>query len=77
MFHATNARLARQVRRIRDIGLAHDNTAAATKGWQACEITPGTWCYRDPRFDTRQRAGLDLSNPNCSAASRATSNGGS
>jgi hypothetical protein len=77
MFHATNARLARQVRRIRDIGLAHDNTAAATKGWQACEITPGTWRYRDPRFDTRQPAGLGPSTSNCSAASRATSNGGS
>ena len=77
MFHATNARLARQVRRIRDIGLAHDNTAAATQGWQAREITPGTWRYRDPRFDTRQRTGLDPSTLNRSAASRATSNGGS
>jgi hypothetical protein len=57
MFHATNALLGRQVRRIRDIGLARDNLAAATHGWQAREITPGTWSYRDPRFDDRRQPG--------------------
>ena len=77
MFHATNARLGRQARRIRDIGLARDNTAAAAHGWQAREIKPGTWRYRDPRFDHRQRARLDTSTPNRPAASRAISNGGS
>ena len=77
MFNATNARLGRQARRIREIGLARDNQAAATHGWLAREITPGTWCYRDPRFDHRQRACLDTSTPNRSAASRAVSNGGS
>jgi hypothetical protein len=50
MFHAINARLARQARRIQEIGLAHDNTAALAQGWQAREIKPGTWRYRDPRF---------------------------
>jgi hypothetical protein len=78
MFHATNAFLGRQARRIRDIGLARDNMAAAAHGWQAREITPGTWSYRDPRFDhRRQRAGLGTSIPTCPAASRDVSNGGS
>ena len=77
MFHATNARLGRQARRIRDIGLARDNTAAAAHGWQARETKPGTWRYRDPRFDHRQRARLDTSTPTRPAASRAISNGGS
>ena len=78
MFHATNARLGRQARRIRDIGLARDNMAAAAHGWQAREITPGTWRYRDPRFDDRrQRTGLGTSTPTRPAASRDVSNGGS
>jgi hypothetical protein len=78
MFHAINARLGRQVRRIREIGLARVNTAAAAHGLQAREIKPGTWQYRDPRFDgIRQRARLDTSTPNRPAASRAISNGGS
>jgi len=77
MFHATIARLGRQARRIRDLGLARDNAAAAAHGWQAREITPGTWSYRDTRFDHRQRAGLDTSTPTRPAASRAVSNGGS
>jgi hypothetical protein len=63
MFHATNARLSRQARRIRDIGLARDNTAAAARGWQVRETVPGIWRYRDPRFDHRQRARLDTSTP--------------
>ena len=77
MFHATNARLGRQARRIRDIALARDNTAAAAHGWQAREITPGTWRYRDPRFDRHQHAGIATSTPKRPAASRAVSNGGS
>jgi hypothetical protein len=58
MFHATNAHLGRQARRIRELGLARDNTAAVAHGWQLREITPGTWRYRDPRFDHRQHAGI-------------------
>ena len=78
MFHATNALLGRQARRIRDIGLARDNMAAAAHGWQAREITPGTWSYRDPRFDDRRQcAGLGTSTPTRPAASRDVSNGGS
>ena len=79
MFHATNAFLGRQVRRILDIGLARDNMAAAAAyGWQAREITPGTWSYRDPRFDDRRQcAGLGTSIPTRPAASRDINNGGS
>jgi hypothetical protein len=50
MFHATNARLGRQARRIRDLGVARDNAIATGHGWHAQQIKPGTWSYRDPRF---------------------------
>jgi hypothetical protein len=50
MLHANSAWPARHARQIRDTGLARDNTTAARHGWQAREITPGTWSYRDPRF---------------------------
>ena len=53
MFHAINQQLARLRRQILEIGLAHDNAIAAAHGWQARQVKPGTWCYRDPRFDTR------------------------
>jgi hypothetical protein len=77
MFHATNARLGRKARRIRDIRVTRDNQAASAHGWQAREIKPGTWRYRDPRFDHRQHAGIATSTPKRPAASRAISNGGS
>jgi hypothetical protein len=50
MFHAINARLGRQARQIRDIGLANDNAIAVGHGWHAQQVTPGTWSYRNPRF---------------------------
>jgi hypothetical protein len=50
MFHAINARLVRQARRICDIGLARDNAIATAHRWNAQQIKPGTWSYRDPRF---------------------------
>jgi hypothetical protein len=50
MFHATNARLGRRARQIRDIGLANDNAIATAHGWHAQQVKPGTWSYRDPRF---------------------------
>ena len=80
MFHAINARLARQARRIRDIGLARDNATAAAHGWQAHEIKPGTWRYRDPRFDHSPPAspGLGTSTPTRSGPPAGPiSNGGS
>ena len=76
MFHATNARLGRQARKIRDIRVARDGQAATAHRWQAQEIKPGTWCYRDPRFD--HRASTPISTPPTRpAASRAINNGGS
>jgi hypothetical protein len=72
MFHATNARLGRQARKIRDIRLAGDNQAATAHGWQTQEIRPGTWRYRDPRFGHR------ASTPSSTPPTRlAVSNGGS
>ena len=57
MFHAISGWLAHQARRIRDHRLADDLGFAAGHGWTAREIAPGTWAYRDPRFDTRKAAG--------------------
>ena len=51
MFHAINQQLARLRRQILEIGLARDNAIAAAHGWQARQVKPGTWSYRDPRFD--------------------------
>ena len=51
MFHAINQQLARLWRQILEIGLARDNAIAAAHGWQARQVKPGTWSYRDPRFD--------------------------
>jgi len=50
MFHAINQQLARLRRQILDIGLVRDNAIAAAHGWQARQVKPGTWSYRDPRF---------------------------
>jgi hypothetical protein len=50
MFHAIKAWLTRHLRQILDIGLALDNATAAVHGWQARQVRPGTWSYRDPRF---------------------------
>jgi hypothetical protein len=77
MFHAINAFLSRKVYRIRNIGADRANAIAAAHGWQAWEIKPGTWRYRDPRFDQRQQARLGTSTPDRPAASRAIRNGGS
>ena len=61
MFHAINARLRRQACRIRNIGLARSNAIAATHGWHARQIKPGTWSYRDPRFIYRSFERAQLS----------------
>lgn len=53
MFHAINAWLARLLRQILDIGLARDDAIAAANGWNAWQVKPGTWAYRDPRFISR------------------------
>ena len=50
MSHAINAWLARHLRQILNIGLARDNAIAAAHGWQARQVKPGTWSYRDRGF---------------------------
>ena len=50
MFHAISARLARLARRIAS-RLAIPFEYATWHGWQTREIRPGTWRFRDPRFD--------------------------
>ena len=54
MFHAINAWLARHWRQILNLGLARDNAFAAVHGWQARQVKPDTWSYRDPRFIYRK-----------------------
>lgn len=54
MFHAINAWLARHLRQILNLGLARDNAFAAVHGWHARQVKPGTWSYRDPRFNYRK-----------------------
>ena len=53
MVHAINAWLTRLQRQILNGGHARDNQAAAMHSWQARQIRPGTWFYRDPRFGQR------------------------
>ena len=50
MFHAISVRLARLAGRIHS-RLSIDADYAAWYGWQTRQIHPGTWRYRDPRFD--------------------------
>ncbi len=50
MFHASTAPITRLVRRLRS-RLALDSEYAAWHGWQVQQIRPGTYRYRDPRFD--------------------------
>lgn len=54
MSNVINAWLARHLRQILNIGLARDNAIAAVHGWQARQVKPGTWSYRDPRFIYRK-----------------------
>jgi len=54
MFHVINQQLTRLRRQILEYGLARDNALAARHGWEAREVKPGTWSYRDPRFGQHQ-----------------------
>jgi hypothetical protein len=56
MPNVINASLARHLRQILNLGLARDNAIAAVHGWQARQVKPGTWSYRDPRFIYRKYA---------------------
>ena len=50
MAHVISAWLRRLVARIQ-ARPDRDNHIAACHGWQCEQIRPGTWRYRDPRFD--------------------------
>lgn len=57
MFHAISALITRLARAMRS-RLAIDSMYAAWYGWQTQRVGPGTYRYRDPRFDqlTARRA---------------------
>jgi hypothetical protein len=52
MFQAISARLARLAQRARDRRLTREQQIAAAYGWQLRRVAPGTYQFRDPRFDT-------------------------
>jgi hypothetical protein len=60
MAHVISAWLRRLVARIQ-AGPDRANQIAARYGWQCEQVRPGTWRYRDPRFDrlalTRAKVG--------------------
>jgi hypothetical protein len=51
MFHVISARLNRLARKIAALRDGQINEYAAWHGWTATQVSPGTWRYRDPRFD--------------------------
>ncbi len=51
MFHAIKTRIARTARAIAAFRLAQASEHAAWYGWTITQVGPGTWQYRDPRFD--------------------------
>jgi hypothetical protein len=51
MFHAIKTRMARTARAIAAFRLAEASEHAAWYGWTVTQTGPGTWRYRDPRFD--------------------------
>jgi hypothetical protein len=56
MFQAISARLARLAQRARDRRLIREQQIAAAHGWQLDRVAPGTYRFRDPRFDTLRPA---------------------
>ena len=51
MFQVISARLARLARCARDRRLLREQHVAAVNGWQVQRVAPGTYRFRDPRFD--------------------------
>ena len=51
MFHVIKTRLTRLGRKIAAYQLAKASEHAAWYGWTITQTGPGTWRYRDPRFD--------------------------
>jgi hypothetical protein len=52
MFQAISARLVRLAHSARDRRLTREQQIAAAHGWQLRRVAPGTYQFRDPRFDT-------------------------
>jgi hypothetical protein len=52
MFQAISARLARLAQRARDRRLIREQQIAVAHGWQLRRVAPGTYQFRDPRFDS-------------------------
>lgn len=51
MFYVTSGWLTRHARQLRDFRVQADQAFAIAHGWQAEQVAPGAWMYRDPRFD--------------------------
>jgi len=51
MFQAISVRLARLAQRARDQRLIREQQITAATGWQVRRVAPGTYRFRDPRFD--------------------------
>jgi hypothetical protein len=51
MFHVIKTRLTRLRRKIAAYQLATASEYAVWYGWTVTQTGPGTWRYRDPRFD--------------------------
>jgi hypothetical protein len=52
MSHATSTPLAALASRIRARQHAAAQRTAAAHGWQVRQVAPGTYRFRDPRFDS-------------------------
>ncbi len=63
MFHAIKTRIARAVRKFAAFRLAEASEYAAWHGWTVTQAGPGTWRYRDPRFDQLKTARTAQSQP--------------
>ena len=51
MFHVISARLNRLARKIAVLYDGQVSEYASWHGWTVTRVSPGTWWYRDPRFD--------------------------
>src|SRR6266536_1390666 len=63
MFHAIKTRIARPARAIAAFRLAQASEYATWHGWTVTQAGPGTWRYRDPRFDQLKAARTAQSQP--------------
>ena len=54
MFHVIKARLEKLARTFDALRQDQPSEYAAWYGWHATRVAPGTWRYRDPRFDSNR-----------------------